>query len=67
MTEVKEPTNDGDQIACPSCGAMHRDLWDFHWGDQEDESFDMECDCGSTFELMRRVSVWYVARCKVTT
>lgn len=60
--EVKETTNDGDQIACPVCGAMHRDLWDFHWGDQEDEAVWVDCECGVSFELLRNLSVSYVAR-----
>jgi hypothetical protein len=56
-----ETHSDSDRIACPGCGAMHTDLWDYDWSGGREEVI-VECDCGRSFTLHRRVDVTYTAK-----
>ncbi len=58
-----ETHSDGDGIACPHCGKVMRDLWDYGWSHCDE---DVEVDCGwceKPITLIRVVSVDY--RCRV--
>lgn len=52
--------SDSEWIACPLCGEMHGELWDYDWRMRED--VETECgSCGGKFTLTRTVSVSYRA------
>ena len=58
-----ETHSDGNEIACPHCGKVMRDLWDYHWSNNDD-CIDTECGwCEEPITLSRVVSVDYT--CKV--
>lgn len=64
-TEVEDTAthNEGssEQIKCPWCGEMNRDLWDHGWGHREE--LETECGhCDKPILLSRVVSVDYTAR-----
>lgn len=56
--------DEGDRIACPhGCGGYTRDLWDFGWIGEEDETMHIDCGkCEKPVSLVRNVSVSYVAK-----
>lgn len=68
MADVEEVVstdtyNEGssERIACPWCGEMKTDLWDYNWGSREE--IEVECGyCDKPFLLSRIVSVDYTAR-----
>lgn len=50
-----------DQLPCPHCGAMQKDLWDFDWSTTE--VIIAECgECEKPIDIVRHVSVTYEIR-----
>lgn len=59
--DATETYNDGDRLACPWCGEVRRDLWDYDWGSREE--IEIECGfCDKPVILSRREDVSYSAR-----
>ncbi len=64
MTRVKTES-DGDGVACPHCGKVQRDLWDYRWGNHE--TIETECgSCAKPITLTRIVTVDYTAEAEVS-
>ncbi len=56
-----ETRSTSDEIACPRCGHLIRDLWEYQIEDG-DTATDVCGECGEGFEIVKRVSVSYTAR-----
>lgn len=53
--------SDSEEIACPHCGAIERDLNDYEWMGTQD-TIATHCDkCGGKYNLCREQSVIYRA------
>lgn len=49
-----------DAPVCPACGHVHRDAWEWNFGDSLDGETEHDCDaCGEPFNCQRVVYVNY--------
>ena len=50
------------EITCPHCGVTHRDSWEY-----ENDTGEINCECGTVFIFERIVEIAYTTRLKATT
>lgn len=60
QSPVYSTSSSSDEIRCPSCGELNRDLCDYDWGSLE--VLEISCGhCDADLQLSRRISVHYRA------
>lgn len=52
-----------DFPVCPACGHVHRDAWEWNFGDGLEGDIEHDCDnCGAEFGCIRIVDVAYTTK-----
>ncbi len=53
-------SNDPDNLPCPHCGHILRDLWDYDWGATNSNVMISECEeCTKPIDIIRHQMTWY--------